>query len=524
MKSIRRTLPFLAAALILAACEGDDGINGEDGLDSLVATREIPKGDADCAGGGLALDSGLDQNRNGILDAAEVTASEFLECATAPQLRALHASTDAPLVNILVDGVAVASNVDFTQGTGFLPVGEKPVVQVEAILPGSTFNAIDAQLDLEFSTDYTVIALGTVGGATAPIRPLTIANPTDERLTPGNFFAQVVHAAAAAPPVDVYVTSFGAVLANEAPINDVPLAYEGSTERLEVLAGDYQIRVTLAGQPNAVVYDSGEIPLPAGADLLIAAVDNVGPGDAAVKLVVLDGAGAATLLADATPAAVVAVHASPDAGTVDLLADIEATANDEALPLARNVDFTDVCRISSVPAPDTYTINVAESGNNASIPLSIPGVAVEPGVQYTAVVTGFALGGIPALQALPPLVTDGRSIATQATLRIIHASPSTSDVDVYLLPDGTNLNDPMVMPSLTLAFGADSGVVPVAPDTYDVYVTPQGDKSIVAIEIPNLPLNGGEVWDVFARDPLPVEGPLPQAQVINYSALADCTI
>jgi len=419
----------------------------------------------------------------------------------------------------------VVSDVDFTQGTGFLPVAERPNVQVEAILPESTLAVIDEDLILDFNTDYTVLAVGTVAGATAPVRPLIIENPTDQRLTPGSLAAQVVHAAASAPPVDVYVTTFGAVLSASAPVNDVPLAYEASTERRELVAGDYQIRVTLAGQPDAVVYDSGELPLAAGADLLIAAVDNTGPGAAEVKLVVMDGTGVATLLADGTPAAVTAVHASPDAGTVDILADIESTANDEALPLARNVNFTDVCRIGQVPAPDTYTINIAESANNASIPLSIPGVAVAPGVQYTAVVSGFALGGLPALTALPPLVTDSRSVATQAKLRVIHASPSTGDVDVYLLPAGTVFNDPMVIPSATLVFGGDTGVIPVTtPANYDVYVTPAGDKSIVAIQIPNLPLNGGEVWDVFARDPLAIEGALPQAQVIDYAAVADCTL
>lgn len=48
---------MLSAALFLAACEGDDGLagtngtNGTDGFNSLIAFREIPKGDAECLGG-----------------------------------------------------------------------------------------------------------------------------------------------------------------------------------------------------------------------------------------------------------------------------------------------------------------------------------------------------------------------------------------------------------------------------------------------------------------------------------------
>ena len=97
----------LSAAMFLAACEGDDGINGVDGVDgangfnALIAFRDIPKGDAVCLGGGSAVDSGLDTNRNDILDPSEVTATEIVECEATPEIRALHASPDAPAVNIL---------------------------------------------------------------------------------------------------------------------------------------------------------------------------------------------------------------------------------------------------------------------------------------------------------------------------------------------------------------------------------------------------------------------------------------
>ncbi len=192
MKKLGYTVPMLAAAFLLAACEGDDGTNGtdgEDGFNSLVATRDIPKGDAQCPGGGLALDSGLDTNRNDVLDASEVTATELLDCATAPQLRALHASPDAPAVNILVNGTEVLADVPYAAGSGYLPVTETTQVQVEAIIPGGNAIVIDETLDLDFSTDYTVIAVGEVA---APISAFVVANPTDERLTPGSFFAQVV--------------------------------------------------------------------------------------------------------------------------------------------------------------------------------------------------------------------------------------------------------------------------------------------------------------------------------------------
>ncbi len=525
MRKTSVTASLLAATFLLAGCEGDDGVDGQDGADgqdglnSLVATREIPKGDADCPGGGLALDSGLDTNRNDVLDASEVTATELLECETAPRLRALHASPDAPDVNILVNGTEVLSEVDYAEGSGFLDVTEQTRVEVEAIIPGGNSVVIDQTLDLGFSADYTVIAVGDVA---APIGPLVISNPTDEPLTPGSFFAQAVHAAPDAPPVDIFVTTPGADLTASAPAA-ANVSYQDVTDRLEVPAGTYQIRVTLAGDPATVVFDSGDVDLPEGAELLLAAVENTGPGATPIQLVVLDGAGASDLLDSNTPAAVTAVHASPDAPAVDILADDAATANDDALPLAVDYSFTEFCEIGAVPAPGEYTVSVVANADNSVVATDFPFTA-EPGAEATAIVTGFLSSGTPAIQPLA-LATDTRSVFTEAKLRVIHGSPSTGDVDLYLLADGTDLNDASVTPSFgDVPFGADTGILSIAPGVYDVYVTPAGDKGVVAIELQDVTFSGGEVLDVIARDPATdgSEGALPLPLIIDYAAVPAC--
>jgi hypothetical protein len=202
----------LSAAVFLAACEGDDGTNGIDGIDgadgfnSLIAFRDIPKGDAVCLGGGTAVDSGLDTNRNDALDPDEVTATEIVDCAATPEIRALHASPDAPAVNIWVNDAQALSRVDYAQGSGFVPVVEENNVQVEAILPdGATAIVIDEDVNLDYNTEATIIAVDTVAdnAIPGPIRALRIDNPSDSRITQGYFRAQVVHAAPSAPPVDV---------------------------------------------------------------------------------------------------------------------------------------------------------------------------------------------------------------------------------------------------------------------------------------------------------------------------------
>ncbi len=60
-----------------AGATGTAGATGAAGLNSLLSVTAEPAG-ANCANGGSKVTSGLDGNRNGVLDAAEVTATTYL--------------------------------------------------------------------------------------------------------------------------------------------------------------------------------------------------------------------------------------------------------------------------------------------------------------------------------------------------------------------------------------------------------------------------------------------------------------
>lgn len=528
---------MLSAALFLAACDGDDGINGSngangvDGLNSLVAVREIPKGDAVCLGGGKALDSGLDANRNDVLDSGEVTSTEIIECEATPTVRALHASPDAPAVNIIVNGTAALTGVDYSQGSGFVPVIEQNNIQVEAITPAGNAIVIDEDVALDYNTEASILAVGTVDTADdgLGVFALPIVNPSDELITPGFFRAQVVHGSPSAPPVNVYVTEVADDLASASPVNGVgtPLSFEDVTGRLEVPEGDYRIRIVADGDATLTpVFDTGDtgIALASGADLMIVAIDNTGPGASPVDLIVLDGTAAAKIEDAATPASAIAVHLSPDAPAVDILADVNSTPNvDEALPLVRNVAFGEFCDLNAVPAPGDYTISVVANADNSIVATQFP-LVVDPSTEVTAIASGFLdlnmAGLTPAITALPQ-IDNRRSVKTETKLRITHASPSTGLVDLYLVPAGTTIDNTVDPAFEDVPFGADTGQLSIANGTYDAVVT-AADSTTPAIELLGLDFTaGGAVLNVIARD-LASGGLDPAPLIIDMTNVPAC--
>jgi hypothetical protein len=229
---------------------------------------------------------------------------------------------------------------------------------------------------------------------------------------------------------------------------------------------------------------------------------------------VLDGTAATPLYDADTAAAAIAVHLSPP-GTpaVDILADVGSTAEIEAIKLVDNLAYTEVCVIDPVGAPENYTLNVVATGDTASV---LP-IAYEAKVNEatTVIVSGKIEDS--TLQAIP-LGIDGRSVWTETKLRITHGSPSTPNVDIYLLPDGALPGDEGVTPAFSdVPFGADTGVLKIEPGvTYDAYVTATGD-TVPAISLTDFtPLNG-QVLEVIARDAFGEEVG-PQALLIDYDA------
>ena len=97
-----------SSAYVCGGAPGATGAAGSSGRDSLLAfAAEAPGGT--CTYGGQRVQSGLDLNANGVLDAAEVTATAYV-CAAAP--------ADTRWVSVTASSVQTESNTGYQANSG----------------------------------------------------------------------------------------------------------------------------------------------------------------------------------------------------------------------------------------------------------------------------------------------------------------------------------------------------------------------------------------------------------------------
>lgn len=195
--------------------------------------------------------------------------------ATQARVRVVHASPDAPAVDILVNNGKVLENLPFREYSEYLalPAGS---YEFKINVTGTDTTVLTVPATLTAGRDYTVVAVGYAGAGKTP--GFNVKLLEDDNTLPANngVKIRVMHGAPGAPEVDVYVTTPFETLMGKTPVlTSVP--FNAASGYLTVPVGLYQARVAVAGT-KTVAIDSHRLVTWTNMIRTVIAVDNPGGG------------------------------------------------------------------------------------------------------------------------------------------------------------------------------------------------------------------------------------------------------
>jgi hypothetical protein len=187
------------------------------------------------------------------------------------RVRVVHASPDAPAVDVWVNGSVAFSNAPFKGITDYASLAPA-TYNVQVTPTGATEPVvIEADLALAANTDYTVVAVGLL----ADIEPLVLVD-NNSAPAAGKAHVRFVHASPDAPAVDIAVTG-GPVLFSNVP-------FKGVGDYLPVDAGTYDLEARVAGTTTVALSVPG-VQLNEGTVYTIFAMGLAGGGEPALTAV-----------------------------------------------------------------------------------------------------------------------------------------------------------------------------------------------------------------------------------------------
>lgn len=435
-------------------------------------------------------------------------------------VRVIHASADAPPVDIKLNNAVAAPSLDYPVSTGFVSIAAGSYdVAVDAIVPGGNLEGVIKVDAISFAKDqrYTVVAIGDVADMSISefVAAESAATPAADEVA-----ISVLHAATAVKGanVDVYVTAPGADITSASA--NFAFDFKGQADAGALPAAKYQIRVVANKDTANPAYDSGEVDLSgfAGQKLLLLAVNTVNSTTKAaspVKLVAYTDTAQVELIDTRTVSGARVVHLSPDAA-IAAMGPVEVFASSTALTSSPTELIPSFSYTQTVPGTNSYVgvpagdyiFDVAPdtAGIGSSVYTS-PSISLAKATEYTVIAAGYVSSGAPAFDLLPTQDSN-RSIVTQASVKVVHGAPMAGIVDVYVTPAGeftkAQVEGGMAGTPLLndFTFGTITDYVPVPPGNYDIRVVTNGGAGTAAINQEGFNLAAGSVSTVIARQPI----------------------
>ena len=160
-----------------------------------------------------------------------------------PLLRIVHASPDAPAIEVYLDGQRVLAALTFAAASPYVtvPAGMHRLRATAAGTASGDKGLIDTMIDLQSGQAYTVVAADTAAKMVSVVVPDRMALPDADKTA-----VRLFHASPDAPSVaDVAVAGGGPVVFKN-------LAFKAGTDYAEVAPGAYRFEVRPAGTTQAI--------------------------------------------------------------------------------------------------------------------------------------------------------------------------------------------------------------------------------------------------------------------------------
>lgn len=171
------------------------------------------------------------------------------------QLMVIHASPNAPNVDVRVNNSVVLTNVAYPNNSNYLAVNSGSA-NIKVSPTGTTTYVIDGTVTLDANKNYSVFAIDSVSKIKAAVVSDDLTAPAS-----GKAHVRFFHFSANAPAVDIAVTG-GSVLFSNRKFNDQS-TNAALTAFTPLNAGTYNLEVRAAGT-NTVVLALPNVTLTAG--------------------------------------------------------------------------------------------------------------------------------------------------------------------------------------------------------------------------------------------------------------------
>jgi hypothetical protein len=380
-------------------------------------------------------------------------------------VRFVHASPDAPEVDVLVDGGVIASNVAFGTVSDYMaiPGGEHQLQIVPAGSPAESA-LIDTTIDLDDGNAYLVAATGLLNEIESKTFEIDL-DDTDS----GQARIRTINLSPDEGSVDMYVAG-GDEITDDTGFGD-------ASDYEDIDAGSYDLELR-EHDSDAVRIPLAGVSVESGRAYDILALGQAAAGNltaVALETRVSPACGDVLGIGSDTDACVRVLHASPDASAVDVY------VNDTLV--VQNLEFGAATEYAALPAGDDMNLKIVPTGSGLDSAVVDTGIELDEGDAYT-VIASNKLDDISAKVVednLNPLPVD------QARITVIHEAPDSPDVDV-VVTDGPTLFEGVGFEDVTDGKIVDAG-------QYDLQLK-DGDNVVARAE--DVTLDAGMNYDIVA--------------------------